>query len=247
MKKLNLVYKLCLALFLLGFAVWFQNWVYNTALITLLILLIRFEKVSLFRFPRQGYFFAALLMVMFILQAVNGYGKILFQFPLNITITDDGLLTAFLFVSQVLLIFLLFGAAIYTADKPEVVHYYRSLNGADRGWKTVLQGWLRIGLYVMYLLPKALDYRQTVSTELKAAKAEKEISFKDRFLNLLDHIYRFIAHILDSSEKEYAAFKQQTELSVAAAAQNWQTVRHALVTITVALVHLPLLGMVRQG
>ncbi len=247
MKKLNLVYKLCLALFLLGFAVWFQNWVYNTALITLLILLIRFEKVSIFRFPRQGYFFAALLFVMFILQAVNGYGKILLQLPLNITITDDGLLTAFLFVSQVVLIFLLFAAAIYTADKPEVVHYYRALSGSERGWKTVLQGWLRIGLYVMYLLPKALDYRQTVSAELKTAKAKKEVSLKDRFLHLLDQIYRFIAHILDSSEKEYAAFKQQTEQTVAAAAQRWQTMRHALVTVTVALVHLPLFRMVGQG
>lgn len=247
MKKLNLVYKLCLALFLLGFAVWFQNWVYNTALITLLILLIRFEKVSLFRFPRQGYFFAALLMVMFILQAVNGYGKILFQLPLNITITGNGLLTAFLFVSQVVLIFLLFGAAIYTADKPEVVHYYRALSGSEKGWKIVLQRWLRIGLYVMYLLPKALDYRQTVSAELKAAKSENRISLKDRCLNLLDHIYRFIANILDSSEKEYAAFKQQTEQTVAAAAQNWQTMRHALVTVTVLLIHLPLLQMVGRG
>ena len=62
MKKISLVFKIGLAFFLFGFALWYQQWWYNLTLAALLAGLIRWEKLRLFRFPRQGYFFAFFLL-----------------------------------------------------------------------------------------------------------------------------------------------------------------------------------------
>lgn len=237
MGKLNFLFKILLAFFLVGFAVWYENLVYNLLLIILLFIILRKEKITLFRFPRQGYFFVLLLFVMFLFQAFNGYGKILWQLPLGLTLTEQGLTMAAVFVTQVVLIFLTFGAAIYSTDKKQIFYYVKRLERSDKRVMKALQRMARIGMYVLYLLPKSLDYRKHISAELKSKLEGNHASIAMRSRIILENIYQFIYNILRRSEEEFAGFVEHSNSGTPVKPPAVANLRHIAITLLVAGLH----------
>ena len=236
MKKISLVFKIGLAFFLFGFALWCQQWWYNLTLAALLAGLIRWEKLRLFRFPRQGYFFAFFLLLMFLTQAFAGYGKVLLTLPFGLVLTDSGLSSALTFVTQVLLIFLLFGAAIYSAEREEIRYYFRRMAGGGKGENRRIARLIRIGMYVFYLLPGSLDYRQAVSGKMRDSLDGAAISLRGRLGLVLEHIYRFIYQLLIRSESDYTAFRAQDSRE-SSEPPSWLNLRHLALAVAVLAVH----------
>lgn len=236
MKKINLLFKIGLAFFLFGFALWFQQWWYNLTLAALLIALIRREKLRLFRFPRQGYFFAFFLLLMFLTQAFAGYGRVLLTLPFGLVLTDSGLAAALTFVTQVLLIFLVFGAAIYSADSGEIRYYFRRMAGEAQGESRSIARLIRIGMYVFYLLPASLDSRRAVSGQMRDSLGGAAPSLRGRVQVVLEQIYRFIQQLLIRSEQEYAAFRAQTGRE-GVKPPPWLNLRHLALAAAVLAVH----------
>ncbi len=214
LKNFNLLFKIGSAFFLFGFVLWYENLIYNLLLIALIITVLVKDKITLFRFPRHGYFFAVLLCFLFLFRAVNGYGKVLIELPFGITLTDQGAENALNFITQVVLIFLLFGLAVYTTERGELLYYFERMNLSRSKSMLALQQWLRIVMYVLYLLPKSFDYRKEVTETLKIRVEENRFTPLTRAKNVLDSIYQFIFNILKRSESEYPVFlkKNQSEL-----------------------------------
>jgi hypothetical protein len=235
--KLNFLFKIVLSFFLVGFAVWYENLVYNLLLIILLLIILRKEKITLFRFPRQGYFFVLLLFFMFLFQAFNGYGKIMWQLPLGLTLTEQGLTMAAVFVTQVVLIFLTFGVAIYSTDKKQIFYYVKRLERSDKRGMELLQRLARIGMYVLYLLPKSLDYRKHISAELKNKLEGNHASIAMRSHIVLENIYQFIYNILRRSEDEFAGFVEFTNSDIPVKPPAVANFRHIVVTLLVVGLH----------
>lgn len=241
MKSLNFVFKVIFSLFLVGFAVWYQNIAYNIILTAIMWFALRRESIVLFRFPRQAYFFSFFLLMMFLLQAFAGYGKIILALPFGLAVTDQGLYSAGLFVSHILLIFFTFGLAIYTTDQKEVSYLLNSLDHSKFKWAGRLQRLGRIGMYSLYLLPKTLGQRSEIIGELKDHQALKGAGATTKAKPILEKIYQFVFNVLKQSEMEFAAFlKQYRNEKVTALPSIW-TARHLGMAVFIIAVHAALI------
>jgi len=237
LSKLNFLFKIALSFFLLGFAVWYEHLAYNLGLVVLLVIILRREKITLFRFPRQGYFFGILLLLMFLFRAFNGYGKILLQLPLNLALTDEGLRLAAIFITQVVLIFLLFGLAIYSTGQGEFFYYLKRLDRPGSRVAAMLQKLARIGLYALYLLPGSLDYRKTIAADLQSGAAENRASAVAKAKMALEQIYRFIYGILRRSEDEFGAFLAARQAQQMVRPPAVLNLRHLAIAVIVIGLH----------
>lgn len=241
MRKLNFLFKILLAFFFIGFAVWYQNLAYNLLLIILCAIILRKEKITLFRFPRQGYFFAFLLFLMFLFRAFNGYGKVLLQLPSGLSLTGQGLEMAAIFVSQLILVFMIFGIAIYSTEREQFLYYLKRLEQRNNPGLRELQRFAQIAMYVMYLLPKSLDYRRKISGELQNEFAGKPLSWRGRFGIVMENVYRFMSGILYRSEEEFSSFVERNNSAVSLSPLTLMNARHLWVVILVAGFHTSLI------
>lgn len=237
MQKLNFILKFSLAFSLFVFALWYNSIAYNIALGSALIILLIKEEISLFRFPRQRLIFALFLLAIFIFQAVNSYGKILFNFPFGITITDIGILTATKFVTQILLIFLLFGAAVYSSKKEEILYYLSKAQKPDRIKGQKLDRFLRIGVFSFYMVPKSLRVQKDFSNQIRSDTGITSQKIVKKVKIILDHIYGFIYAIIKSAEREYPAFAVQREQSNDFSPQSIFTLKAILISFTIFIIH----------
>jgi hypothetical protein len=214
---------------------------YNLVLSGLLLIVLLKEKIILFRFPRQGYYFGFFLFIMFILRAFNGYGKVLLQLPLGLSITDQGLYTSSVFVSYVILIFLAFSLAVYSTDQKEIFCHLKPWDHSqNKVWRQG-QRMARIGMYAIYLLPKSLDYRNTVSQKIRTQTGAGHSKVLRKVNIVLENIYQFMHSILKRSEEEFASFQevqQRENTSIPPALFNF---RHAMTAVAILGLHLPLI------
>ncbi|MEL6822064.1 MAG: CbiQ family ECF transporter T component, partial [Calditrichota bacterium] len=156
MKSISFRYKALAAVFLLLFSAFYQQLYYNLMLIILLLVILKVEKIKLFRVPGQVWFFSFFLISIFIMQSINSYGTILFELPLGLYVSREGLQSAFLFTSGILLVFLLCATAIYTTP-PESFRYYLARLEKKRGaFGQLLYRAGRIFMVVMHLIQTAL-------------------------------------------------------------------------------------------
>lgn len=216
---------------------WYEHLAYNLGLLALLVILLRREKIALFRFPRQGYFFGILLLIMFLFRAFNGYGKILLQLPLNLALTDQGLRLSAIFITQVVLIFLLFGLAIYSTAQGEFFYYLKRLDRPGSRVAAMLQKLARIGLYALYLLPGSLDYRKTIAADLQSGATESRASAITKAKMALEQIYRFIYGILRRSEDEFGAFLAARQTRQAVHPPSILNLRHLGILVVLIGLH----------
>ena len=138
---------------------------------------------------------------------MGDFGNVLLELPFGIAITDQGVWTAALFVSQILLLFLLFGIAVYSTPKEAFVRYFNRISASQSPLVAPFKGLARIAMYVVYLLPKSLEYKSHVSKHLNdSIDKKKPVGMKTRAGLVLERIYQFMTDILRRSESEYAEF-----------------------------------------
>ncbi len=206
LNKINFVAKICLALLILAFSAWYQHAIYNLGAIFVFMILLRLEKVTLFRFNRQGYFFSFFLLLLFVFRSFSGYGKILLQLPGGLQVTDGGLHTALTFVSQILLIFILFSLVISSTPEQEIRFYFRRLHASQRKRVFFFQRLARIVLYVIYLIPLTMGVQKQISRQVQHQIKHNTDDISLKIKTILNHIYDFIIRILMVSVDEYASF-----------------------------------------
>jgi hypothetical protein len=105
----------------------------------------------------------------------------------------------------------------------------------------LLQRMARIGMYVIYLLPKSLNYRQNISAELKNKLEGNRASIAMRARIVLENIYQFIYNILRRSEDEFAGFVESTNTNAPVKPLAVANVRHLAVALLVAGLHAELI------
>jgi hypothetical protein len=174
---------------------------------------------------------------MFLFRAFNGYGKILLQLPLGLTLTEQGLKMAAVFITQIILIFLVFGIAIYSTERAQFWHYFKKLENANHQWLRMLQETVRIGIYVMYLLPKSLDYRKAIFADLQGKLEGESRSLVSRLKIILDKVYQFILNILQRSETEYLLFVERNRTNTVVVPPSVLNLRHGLTAVLVFGIH----------
>ena len=224
-------------LFLFGFALYYNSIYYNIALSSILIAACFIEKLTLFRFPKQGYFFVLLLLLMFVFRAAGGFGNVLLTLPFGVPVTDQGLWAAANFVLQILLLFLLFGVAIYSTPESEFVRYFNAINESESRLVQPFKSIARIAMYVAWLLPKSLEYKSDVSKELKGAVQKHAAGLKQRVDMVLERIYRFILNILERSELQYSAFLNKQGAGNHIPLVKLSPAGHVLVAVLILTVH----------
>jgi hypothetical protein len=235
-QKINFILKLGLAFFLYIFALLFDSVAYNLVVVLILITGLTVEKISPFRFPKQIVVFSIFLLFIFLFQAVNGYGKILLALPLRIAVTKEGLFDGFRFVTQILLIFLLFGAAVYSSKKSEILYYFRkagqsiSIAGRD------LERFTRIGMFSIYMIPVSLKVQQQASSDLKSQDSTGGVKLLQRINRVLDSSYYFFHTIISTCETEYKQFVLQSSKSLESV-KPLLTIEGILISIAVLLIH----------
>ena len=215
MRNINFLLKLTISFFLLGFALWYQNLIYNITLILFLFGVLLKENITLFKFAKQQIAFAFLLLMIFIFQSVNGYGKILLQLPfLNLNVTDQGIKTASIFVSQIILIFLIFGITIYSIKRQEIFFYFGKLKDSGSMFEKKLQKLIQIGLFVFYLLPTSFGDQKAISVNVKSELNKTKMGLKQKVELVFLGIYQFFFRILKSAEQEYPVFIKESKKSL---------------------------------
>lgn len=237
MQNINFIGKLGLAFFLFIFALWFDQIAYNMVIILILIATLIKEKISPFRFPKQILVFSIFLFFIFFFQAVNGYGKIVFNLPLQMTITQEGILAGVKFVTQILLIFLLFGAAIYSSRKDEILYYFRKAGRLISITGRNTERFIRIGMFSFYMLPRSIKVQKKVSSDMNSQYKIHSMNFRQRINMVSDSIYHFFYTIISTSEMEYEQFVIQSNESKGFSAKPLLTIRNILISVTVLVIH----------
>lgn len=236
MQNINFIAKLSLAFFLYIFALWFDGIVYNLVIILLLIAILIKEKISPFRFPKQILVFSIFLFFIFFFQAINGNGKIMVNLPLQITVTWEGVLAGLKFATQILLIFLLFGAAVYSSTKDEILYYFRkagqSISIAGRNAERLI----RIAMFSFYLLPKSIKVQKQISVRMRS-DSKSSMRFRQRVDMVLNGIYHFFYTIISTSETEYEQFVIQDKNLRGFAAKPLFTIENILFAFMVLFIH----------
>lgn len=231
------MFKFVLAFFIFVFALWYDHIAYNLAIGTILIILLAREQISIFRFHRQLFIFSLFLLTIFVFQSVNNYGKIWLDLPFGLTVTDLGVLTAAKFVSQILLIFLVFGAAIYSSEKAEILYYLNRLQkrsgSAGPGFDRVV----RIGLFSFYMAPKSLRVQRDFSSQARSDTAMPSKKIVEKAKSVLNSIYGFMHAILVTAQSEYPDFANRREMPTKFSPDSVLTLRNALILFAVFVAH----------
>ncbi len=237
LQNINFILKFSLALLFFAFALWYDNVLYNIIIASILTLLVIKERISLFRFPRQLLIFSVFLVMIFLFQSVSGYGKILLNLPLNITITEEGILIASTFVTQILLIFLLFGSAIYSSKKEEIFYYFKKTEKLGGSKGQVLERLLRIGMFAFYILPKSLRVQEQFSARIRSDSKIQSRKIVRKAKAVLDHIYQFIYAIIKSTEREYPEFIVQKNRVSTFSPQPVVTLQNGSLLLAILFIH----------
>lgn len=241
MQNINFVLKLGLAFFLYIFALWFDQIAYNMVIILISTAIFLKERISPFRFPKQILVFSTFLFFIIFFQSASGYGKILIRLPLQITITQEGVLSGFQFATQILLIFLLFGAAIYSSKKDEILYYFRKLGKSISFAGRNLERFTRIGMFTFYMIPKSIKVQQRASSDIKSRYKNRSMRLGQRIKVVVDAIYHFFYIIISTSEMEYERFVDQSNKSREFFAKPYVTSENILILFTVLFIHIILI------
>jgi len=236
-QNINFIGKSGLVFFLFIFALWFDEIAYNMVIVLILIAVLIKEKISPFRFPKQILVFSIFLFFIFFFQAVNGYGKILVSLPLRITITQEGILAGFKFVTQILLIFLLFGGAIYSSRKDEILYYFKKAGQSISITGRNAERLIRIGMFSFYMLPRSIQVQKQVSSDMKSQYKINSMTFWQRINMVFNGIYHFFYTIISTSETEYEQFVIQSNKSKGFSAKPLLTIENILISFTVLSIH----------
>jgi len=237
LRNLNFLLKIFLASFLIGFSLYYQNLIYNLVLIIISLLLALFNRIAIIRNPKQLHLLFILLIFIFLFQIFNDYGKILVRLPFNLTITENGLNSASIFVTQISLIFLLFGIAINSTPQQDILYYFHKIGKFNSGFGETIQPLLRIGLFVFYLLPKSINIQQETRTKLSKKKINEKYKQKKKISMVMGRIYFFISSILILSENDYPGFIKDNPKNTPELVNGLFKVKSGILIVSVVFCH----------
>lgn len=237
MRDINFLLKFSFAFFLFAFALWYDHITYNLIVGLIIISILIKEKISLFRFRRQIFIFSTFLIIIFIFQCFNGYGKILLNLPLQLTLTDEGIITAIKFVTQILLIFLLFGTAIYSSKKQEMLYYFIIPLKSHNVLKRTFERFFRIGIFSFYLVPNSLKIQNHFTSNIKSKNKIQIMGIGRRVNFIFENIYQFVKAIIKNSEKEYPDFVIQSDQTTNYSPKPLITINNGLIIFLVLFLH----------
>lgn len=149
------------------------------------------------------------LVLLFFFRSLNGFGKVWVSLPGHIVFTQEGVVAAFTFVLQMLIIFLLVSLAVKSTSDEEIWYYFHKLQHSTGKGIAFFQQVARIAMYVFYLIPTCLDLQLEYTSDIKEQIREKKGSLKLKLQLVLDKMSRFIVSILELSEHEYKHFTTQ--------------------------------------
>jgi len=188
------------------FAAWYQNPMYNISTIFVLAILLWREKIKVFRFAGQARFLMFFLVTIFLARSLNGYGKVLLELPFGLFLTDTGLRGGIVFITQILLIFLLCSLIIYSTPAESFQYYLGELKKRRSLPGRLLYRAGRILLLVMHLIPQALSGRSEIVQGLKVRMSGASLS--KRLSVLADGMFTFLQQLLVSSDAGLRELKQ---------------------------------------
>ncbi|HQV33253.1 MAG TPA: hypothetical protein PKV71_15305 [Calditrichia bacterium] len=203
--SLHLLVKMALALGIAAFSGFYRSLPYNLAVSLLVWMLLRRENVRLFRFPRQGYFLAFFLVSVFCFRAMGGFGQILVPLPRGLSVTVESAAEGLLFVSQLLLIFLVFGMAVYANPTGQMPYFLQALHRRFPRWEGGLR-MARIGLFAVWLLPRFLPGKPDAPDRAALAARATGRSWREKLSGAGAEILDFFEKVLSQAELEYAGF-----------------------------------------
>ncbi|MGH1362435.1 MAG: CbiQ family ECF transporter T component [Calditrichia bacterium] len=206
MNSISLRYKFLLAFLVMLFAAWYQNPMYNISTLFILAVLLWREKIKVFRFAGQARFLMFFLVTIFLARSLNGYGKVLFELPFGLFLTDTGLQDGLVFITQILMIFLLCSLIIYSTPAESFQYYLGELKKQRSLSGRMLYRAGRILLLVMHLIPQALGGRSEMVQDLKAKMSGASLS--KRLSVLADGMFTFLQQLLSRSDAELRELKQ---------------------------------------
>lgn len=209
LRNLNLLFKLGISVGIIIFALMFRSIFYNFVVILVMIGLIHFQRVRIFRFRSLSYGFVFFLFVIFIFRSLTGYGKIYAGLPFGLQLTSGGFQQAILTIEQFLLIFLLMGLSLYTSSREEVFFYFHKISGGGKKNKNVLIRMGRISFFVLYLLPELFTRGRSFREKLQSQNQEKW-RLRNRFFRTLRLMEDFVVEVLYRAERLYPDFVDQT-------------------------------------
>lgn len=192
------------------FSILYQSVYYNLAVILICAALIGSQKIRIFRFQSVPYSMLIFLVIIFLFRAVSGYGRVVLSLPAGIQFTEQGLRQAFLAVEQIVLIFLLMAASLYSSSREEVFYYLRKIPGNRKDDNHLGTRWGRVALFVLYLLPAAFLQGRQVSGDLSKEGKQGKIR-KSYWRRVSKALGDFVVAILKEAERRYPEFVAETE------------------------------------
>ncbi len=235
LRKLNLLFKLFIAISIIIFSLLYQSIWYNFGFICLALILIKVQNVRLIRFRSISYGLFLFLLIIFIFRSFSGYGKIFLNITNTIKLTSGGIYQAIITVEQFLLVFLYIGLAIYSSSKEEIYYYFRKFSGTPANDTNLFRRIGRIGLFVIYLLPELFTRGTQIKEQLNHEKQSKG-RIKKRMNEVIESIGNFVVQVLQKAESRYPEFVEETEKSYFRPLSLWNK-RHLSVFSIIIIFH----------
>ncbi len=208
LRDLNLIFKMVMAVILLGFSLIYPSVLYNTLLIAVLIILLTVQRIRIFRYRSLLLSFVVFLCFIFVFRMFTGYGRVYMELVAGLRITSGGLHDALYTVEQIVLVFLLAGTVLYSTQKEELVYYLQQMGNRFGRLGEVLQQFLRIGMFALYLIPEMFHRARQVKKEMGQPE-QQYTSRRHLWKNMVESIGQFIVQVLRQSENLYPEFLER--------------------------------------
>jgi lipopolysaccharide/colanic/teichoic acid biosynthesis glycosyltransferase len=147
------------------------------------------------------------------------------------------LYSASIFVTQISLIFLLFGIAINSSPKEDILYYFHRIGKSKNKFGRMIQPLLRIGLFVFYLLPKSINIQQETRAKLSENGMGDKYQLKKRINMVIEKIYLFVTSIIILSENSYSNFIENTQKNTPELTNKIFKVKTVIVVTVVIFYH----------
>ncbi len=210
LRKLNLLFKLVAGSALVLVALSLKSFYYNLAVIVGILAVVIGQRIRLLRFRSLYLSMAFFLFLLFLFRLFPGYGKVLWEVPGFFTLTSGGIHQAALSVEMILLVFLVYGAGLYSASREEISYYLRKIPGESNRFLGFISRMGQIGLFALFLLPVIFDEAKGWRSEIAPPQAPKK-GWKSGLKRLGERLGGFFVAVLKRAEDEYPRFREETE------------------------------------
>ncbi len=212
LRNLNVLFKLVAGAAVVLVALSLRSLYYNLAVILGVVLLVKVQRIRLVRFRSLYFSLGLFLGLLFLFRLFPGTGKVLWEIPGGLTLTSGGLHQALLSVETILLVFLVFGAALYSSSREEIAYYLQKIPTESNRFLQFFSRMGQITLFAFFLLPIIFERGKTLRGEFQKGKNGRR-GWKAGLEHLGERLGDFFVQVLKRAEAEYPAFQSRVESS----------------------------------